>query len=106
MINNYNNNSSNQNVLHIYIGRLVSLRVNCYTIVNARQCDYHCSQVVTNRKKQKQKQNNIIEIKYKNASTRQSILKLMYYYTHAARGLHAYLDSYWGLHTQGKLISV
>jgi len=29
-----------------------------------------------------------------------------HYYTHAARGLHAYPDSYRGLHTQGKIISI
>ena len=36
MITNYNNNSSNQNVLHIYLDWSVSPRVNCYTIINAR----------------------------------------------------------------------
>ena len=41
-----------------------------------------------------------------NASTRQSILKLNDYSTPTARGLHAYSDSYRGLHTQGKIIAV
>jgi len=37
MNNNDNNNtSSNQNVLHIYLGRVP--RMNCYTIINAWQC--------------------------------------------------------------------
>ena len=40
------------------------------------------------------------------ASTGQSILKLNDYYTHTARGLHAYSDSYRGLHTQGEIMSV
>jgi len=42
----------------------------------------------------------------KMASIRQSILKLNDYYTHAAHGLHANSDSYRGLHTQGKIISI
>ena len=41
-----------------------------------------------------------------NASARQSILKMNDYYTHSARGLHSYSDSYRGLNTQRKLISV